>query len=94
MKATLIYRMDQEFDDGSRAVGVVWRVPSPVDPSLHYFKYRLVYLVAGVRVVGYDNERGKGDHKHVGGVESAYVFVSPEELVDDFLREVEQWNAY
>ena len=94
MKATLIYRMDQEFDDGSRAVGVVWRVPSPVDPSLHHFKYRLVYLVSGERVIGYDNERGKGDHKHVGGVESEYEFVSPEKLVDDFLQEVERWSAY
>lgn len=94
MNAVLIYRMDQEFDDGARAVGVIWRVPLPVDPSLHEFKYRLVYLVAGRRVVGFDNERGKGDHKHLGDDEMPYEFVSPERLVDDFIGEVERWNAY
>ena len=94
MKAVLIYRMDQEFDDGSRAVGVIWRVPSPVDPSVYEFKYRLVYLVGGQRVVGFDNERGKGDHQHFGDDELPYQFVSPERLVDDFIGEVERWNAF
>jgi len=37
-------------------------VPTPVPPTTHGFKYRLVYIVNGVRVVGFDNERGKGDH--------------------------------
>ena len=92
MKAVLIYRMDQEFDDGSRAVGVIWRVPSPVDPSVHEFKYRLVYLVGGQRVVGFDNERGKGDHRHVGAVEQAYVFSTPRQLVADFMNDVKEWT--
>ena len=92
MRAVLIYRMDQEFDDGSRAVGVIWRVPSPVDPSMHEFKYRLVYLVGGRRVVGFDNERGKGDHRHVGSVETAYPFSTPEALLKDFWRDVAQWR--
>lgn len=42
---------------------VVWRVPKPVPPCGHCFKYRLVYVVNGTRVIGYDNERGKGDHR-------------------------------
>jgi len=41
---------------------VVWRVPQPVPPSGHPFKYRLVFARGGQRVVGDDNERGKGDH--------------------------------
>ena len=49
---------------------VVWRVPDPVPPSGHRFKYRLVYVESGRRVVGFDNERGKGDHKHFGDQES------------------------
>jgi hypothetical protein len=42
------------------------------------------------RVVGFDNERGKGDHKHLGGKESVYRFVSVDQLLDDFLAEVER----
>ena len=49
---------------------VVWRVPQPVPPSGHPFKYRLVFARGGQRVVGYDNERGKGDHKHIGETEA------------------------
>jgi len=39
--------------------------------------------VNGVRLVGFDNERGKGDHGHVGGRELAYTFVSVERLLED-----------
>ena len=38
---------------------IVWSVPSPVPPSQHAFKYRLVFVRDGQRLVGYDNERGK-----------------------------------
>ena len=68
---------------------VVWRVPEQVPPSDHAFKYRLVFVRAGKRVVGYDNERGKGDHKHVGGRETTYRFVDVDTLLVDFLRDVE-----
>jgi len=40
--------------------------------------------------VGYDNERGKGDHKHLGTTETAYRFVSAEKWVADFLADVER----
>ena len=68
---------------------VVWRVPEPVPPSEHSFKYRLVFVHDGKRVVGYDNERGKGDHKHLGQREVRYKFVDIETLMADFLRDVE-----
>lgn len=68
---------------------VVWRVPKPVPPSGHSFKYRLVFVRDGKRVVGYDNERGKGDHKHLGQRELPYKFVDIETLMADFLRDVE-----
>lgn len=68
---------------------VLWQVPKPVPPSEHAFKYRLVYVKNGQRVLGYDNERGKGDHKHLGGVETTYRFVDIETLMADFLRDVE-----
>jgi hypothetical protein len=68
---------------------VVWQVPQPVPPSEHPFKYRLVFIREGKRVVGYDNERGKGDHKHLGTLEVRYKFVDIETLMADFLRDVE-----
>ena len=59
---------------------MIWRVPEPVPPSEHPFKYRLVYIVGGKRVVGYDNERGKGDHKHLAGHEEPYHFTDVDKL--------------
>ena len=64
-------------------------MPQPVPPSDHAFKYRLVFIRENKRVVGYDNERGKGDHKHLGALEVRYKFVDIETLMADFLRDVE-----
>ena len=69
---------------------VVWKVPAPVPPSQHAFKYRLAFVRGGKRIVGYDNERGKGDHKHIGNRELRYRFKDIDTLVDDFLRDVER----
>ena len=68
----------------------VWSVPLPVPPSEHAFKYRLVFVRGGQRLVGYDNERGKGDHRHVGGREYKYRFTDIDTLVGDFQRDVER----
>ena len=70
----------------------VWQVPKPMLPSEHPFKYSLVFIRDNQRVVGYDNERGKGDHKHLGPREVKYTFVDIETLVADFLRDVEALN--
>ena len=40
------------------------------------------------RLVGYDNERGKSDHRHVHGKEETYAFSTPEQLIEDFLADV------
>ena len=69
---------------------VVWKVPLPVLASTHRFKYRLVFVRDGRRLVGYDNERGKGDHKHISGRELRYRFVDIDTLMSDFLRDVEK----
>ncbi len=70
----------------------VWRLPQPLPPSDHNYKYRLAYIVAGNCVLRYDNERGKGDHRHLGQEESPYFFSSPEQLLADFNREIMRWN--
>lgn len=36
----------------------------------------------------YDNERGKGDHRHFGRREEPYLFTTPEALLADFDADV------
>jgi hypothetical protein len=50
------------------------------------------YGAFGVCRVRYDNERGKGDHRHLGDVEEAYRFTSVEQLLTDFERDVNEWS--
>ncbi len=88
MKAALLFREKRVEADGSIMEMTIWRVPLPVTPSQHESKYSLFYGRAGERIVGFDNERGKGDHVHVLGRERPYRFVSVEQLVADFLAEV------
>ena len=39
-------------------------------------------------MVGYDNERGKGDHCHIDGVEYPYVFKILDDLTADFWAQI------
>jgi hypothetical protein len=70
----------------------IWRVLQPVSPSMHPFKYRLAYVVADECVLRYDNERGKGDHRHVGSVTMPYAFSTPDQLMADFNADIARWN--
>ena len=72
---------------------VIWRLPRPLPPSEHRFKYRLAYVVRGNCVIRYDNERGKGDHRHTEGREREYVFPDLEKLMDDFRNDIRRWNS-
>ena len=72
---------------------VVWRVPSPVLGSGHSFKYRLAFIVNGECVLRYDNEAGKGDHKHLGEKEAPYAFTTPAQLLADFWNDVDRWRS-
>ena len=88
MKAELLFRQRIYYDDGAIVEMVLWRVPRPVLPSAHSFKYSLFYGRRGVREVGYDNERGKGDHLHYQDAEVAYSFTTIEQLMADFWSDV------
>lgn len=88
MKAVVIVRDRRILADGAIIEVVVWQVPEPVPPTTHGLKYRLFYGKNGQRIVGFDNERGKGDHKHVLDVETPYEFSSLDQLLDDFEAEV------
>jgi Family of unknown function (DUF6516) len=88
MKAVLLFRERRLFDDGAIMEMTIWRVPSLVPPTTHGLKYSLFYGRPGVRLVGYDNERGKGDHRHLAGRELPYAFTSVERLMADFLADI------
>jgi hypothetical protein len=88
-EAKLVARLRRTLGNGALLSLVVWEVPEPVPPSAHWFKYSLFYGFPGERIVGYDNERGKGDHKHIRGVEVPYRFVSIDQLMADFIADVE-----
>jgi hypothetical protein len=47
---------------------------------------------ATICVVRYDNEIGKGDHRHFGDRESSYSFTTPDALLDAFERDIARWN--
>lgn len=93
MKAPLIIHTKAVYDDGSIVEMVVWRVPKRVPGSDHAFKYSLFYGRDGLRIVGYDNEAGKGDHRHMDGVETPYTFTTIERLVEDFKADVRRRRA-
>lgn len=88
MKAELLFYRRLDYDDGAIVEMVLWRVPSPVPPSKHRLKYSLFYGRPGVREIGYDNERGKGDHRHYRGIETPYTFSTVEKLISDFWSDV------
>ena len=92
MKAIELGRTRIAFSETAFAELVLWQVPKPVAASTHGFKYRLAYVVGGVCVVRYDNEVGKGDHRHFNGKESAYIFRTPDKLIADFQRDIARWN--
>lgn len=68
----------------------VWRLPATSKERPHGLKYSLFYGRPGERIIGYDNETGKGDHRHYRGDEEPYAFTSLEKLVADFERDVKQ----
>jgi hypothetical protein len=88
MKAELVRREKRVLPDGSIVEMVIWKLPVPTAGSTHSYKYRLYSGRDGNRAVGFDNERGKGDHCHLDGIERPYVFSSVEALLRDFLSEV------
>jgi hypothetical protein len=88
MKARRAFYDRAEFPDGAIVEMTIWQVPQPVTGSRHSFKYSLFYGYAGRRLVGYDNERGKGDHRHLGEKEEPYIFSTVEVLMADFLSDV------
>ena len=65
----------------------IYKVPkTPATPD--GFKYSLVYVHDGRRLVGYDNHEQKGDHRHYKERTAHYRFTTVDQLVTDFLSDV------
>jgi hypothetical protein len=92
MKAIQLLRTRVVYAENAFAELVLWQVPKPLKGSVHNYKYRLAYVVDGECVLRYDNETGKGDHRHYAGRESKYSFSTPEKLIADFQRDIKRWN--
>ena len=90
MKAKRVFYDKAVLPAGEVVEMVIWQLPELSPERPHGLKYSLFYGLDGERIVGYDNERGKGDHKHLGSSETPYRFVSVEKLVADFLADVER----
>lgn len=89
MKTRLVIK-DRIRKGGILIERVVWVVPVPVNGCSHHFKYRLYCGCNGATVVRYDNESGKGDHRHLGRNErqQPYLFKTLEQLIIDFGADV------
>lgn len=88
MKAILIYSRKEVRPDGTIIQAVIWQLPATSAERSHGLKYRLYCGQGGQCLVRYDNEAGKGDHRHYGGREESYQFASFDQLLDDFYADV------
>lgn len=88
MQAIRIIDSKQVWPDGTIVQMVVWQLPQPSRERPHGFKYRLYCGRRGTCLVRYDNETGKGDHKHLGERELGYRFESLSRLIQDFRADI------
>jgi hypothetical protein len=89
MKAQLVFRFRDTLG-GVTVEMVIWALPQPTVGRPHGLKYRLFRGKDGRCVVRYDNETGKGDHRHYGRREEAYRLESIEKLIADFSADCER----
>lgn len=80
------------FPNGTILEMAAWELDEPVPGSRHRYKYRLFFGTPGTRLIGYDNERGKGDHRHIGEAEEPYAFTSLDQVIRDFRDAVGRWR--
>jgi len=90
MVTKLLFRDNYVYADGAIREMTIWQLPRVDVERPHGLKYRLFYGYPDRCLVRYDNERGKGDHRHYGGREESYSFVSVEQLVADFKSDIER----
>jgi len=93
MKANLVKHVRIVDELGNIIEIKIWQLPKPAKDKPHGYKYSLVYIVDGIRVIGYDNAEGKGDHRHDKGKEKPYIFRDIEKLLSDFFRDIVKFTG-
>jgi len=88
MKAELLMRERLILSRRAFVEIVIWKLSKPLPDSGHFFKYRLAYIANQRCVLRFDNEAGKGDHKHLDEIEAPYSFSNLDTLQSDFWAEV------
>ena len=83
MRARQLFRYKDRQEDITVEM-VIWALPTPTTERPHGIKYRLYCGRDGSCVVRYDNEAGKGDHRHYAENEEPYWFESLDKLIADF----------
>ncbi|MFT3791524.1 MAG: DUF6516 family protein [Rudaea sp.] len=80
---------DKTVTDALIVQRVVWLLPAKTEERPHGLKYRLYCgTTEGVCIVRYDNEAGKGDHRHYGEREEIYTFTTLAALIQDFHADI------
>ncbi|WP_420962871.1 toxin-antitoxin system TumE family protein [Brucella sp. IR073] len=90
MGAQLVVRRHKKVDDTTFYEVVIWHLPRPVLGCTHYYKYRLALVQDDKCILRYDNERGKGDHRHIGSREEAFEFTSLKALFSAFRADMKR----
>ena len=92
MKATELLRRRIPYSEVAFAELVLWQLPTSLPGPAHPYKYRLAYVVDGVCVLRYDNESGKGDHRHFRDKQARYLFDGVDKLLAAFQRDIARIN--
>ena len=87
MKAEPFIMRKRVYPNGDIVEIRSWQVGKTPDKP-HGFKYSLVYIKEGKRIIGYDNAERKGDHRHYEDKVYHYEFKSIDKLFEDFFNEV------
>jgi hypothetical protein len=90
MKADLLLRERFALTRRAFVEIVIWKLPRPLSGCTHPFKYRMAYVANGRCALRFDNEAGKGDHKHVDEIEVTYRFTDLTTLQSDFWASVKR----
>ena len=92
-KAAAVLNEKIVLNDGAIMELVIWRLPRATPDRPHGLKYRLYFGRGGKCLVRYDNESGKGDHRHIKGREESYRFISVARLRHDFEADIKKYGG-
>jgi len=92
MSAVLVFDERIDLSDTMFVEIIAWKVPQPVRGNSHFYKYSFALVVENKCVLRYDNEAGKGDHKHIGRREEPIIFADLKTLRRAFFADVDRWR--